>query len=357
MKNPSSPQCISSDMRLILCSALSALVILLPGATANAASATWNASPTDGNWVTDGSENNWGTGVGTSPGATSGTTNTDTATFNNASATTAITINSPTLNVDNITFDTATGSYTLSGGGLLLTAGGTIQLSGTVTSTGKTETIGTPITLEGNYTFANNSTTSDVLNFGTAGTITSGGTTGATTLTLAGANTGSNIINSVISNGSGSNLVGVTKSGAGTWILAGANTFGGPLTISTGVLQLANASASGTGTVTVNANNGLAFGQGIGTFTLGALAGTGSLVLADTGGNAVTLQVGGNNASTTYSGVISGPGGLTMNGLGTLILSNTADNIFGGLTINSGTVEASGAGQSYGPLFVAAGAT
>ena len=76
-------------------------------------------------------------------------------------------------------------------------------------------------------------------------------------------------------------------------------------------------------------NNGLWFTPGIGTFTIGGLSDAGYIAgsgnpptafstaginngtLADTSGGAITLQVGNNGASTTYSGVLSGPGGLT----------------------------------------------
>ena len=74
-------------------------------------------------------------------------------------------------------------------------------------------------------------------------------------------------------------------------------------------------------------DNGLQFNSAIGAFNLGGLAGGNLLTLADTSGAAVTLNVGGNGASTTYSGAIGGSGGLTKVGLGTLTLLGSK-NVF-----------------------------
>ena len=73
-------------------------------------------------------------------------------------------------------------------------------------------------------------------------------------------------------------------------------------------LLLANSGALQNSTYAGGAANGLAFAPGIGTFTLGGLSGSASLTLSDTGGAAVTLQVGNNGASTTYSGALERPG-------------------------------------------------
>ena len=120
---------------------------------------------------------------------------------------------------------------------------------------------------------------------------------------------------------------------------------------SAGTLQLNNAQAVQNSTVNVNADNGLSFGTGIGTFTLGGLAGSGSFSLADTGGNAVALQVGNNNANTAYSGSLSGSGSLTKIGGGVLQLDG--NNTFTGPTIvaaahlsGTGTLDRHGHGQS-----------
>ena len=76
-------------------------------------------------------------------------------------------------------------------------------------------------------------------------------------------------------------------------------------------------------TVTVSTNNSLLFNTNSGaitTFNVGGLAGSGNISLAD-GSYPVTLSAGGNGASTTYSGGLSGSGGLTKTGSGILDFS------------------------------------
>ncbi len=75
------------------------------------------------------------------------------------------------------------------------------------------------------------------------------------------------------------------------------------------------------------------------TFDVGGLSGEGDLVLENDAATpaAITLNVGGNNADTTFSGSVSGPGNLIKVGSGTLILSG--DNSYtGGTTFNGGAL-------------------
>ncbi|VTV12888.1 Outer membrane protein IcsA autotransporter precursor [Variovorax sp. WDL1] len=133
------------------------------------------------------------------------------------------------------------------------------------------------------------------------------------------------------SNGSISGTGSVTKTGAGTLTLAGANTYAGTTTLSAGTLRAGAANAFNAasavtlgGGATLDLNN---FSQ-----TIGSLAGFGFVTLG-TG----TLTAGGDNTSTTFSGVMSGNGGLIKIGTGTLTLDR--DNTHtGGVTINAGTV-------------------
>ena len=131
-------------------------------------------------------------------------------------------------------------------------------------------------------------------------------------------------------------------SGPGTVVLTNiANTYTGGTTVSAGTLQLNNPMAAKSSTVTVNADNGLAFGPGVTAPTVGGLAGSGMVNLATTDAPPlpVTLTSGGNNANTTYSGTLSGSGGVTKVGDGAMILAGS--NLYsGGTEVDNGTLVA-----------------
>ena len=149
------------------------------------------------------------------------------------------------------------------------------------------------------------------------------------------------------------------QAGSGILLLNQANTFSGSTTISSGTLQLANLNALQNSTVTVNLpTNGLTFSTSPTTFDLGGLTGNGNLAMSNTAGSGITLQVGGNNTSTQFSGNLSG-GSLTKAGNGTLTLSGS--NTYGGVTTVSGgvleaTTTASLANFSSGTISVGSGA-
>jgi len=151
----------------------------------------------------------------------------------------------------------------------------------------------------------------------------------------------------------GGNVLGLTKTGSNTLTLTGSNSYSGATTISSGTLQLGNANAVQNSTLTVNVANGVAFSSGIGTFNAGALAGSSNFVLSDTASNPVTLSVGGNNATTTYSGVLSGSGSLIKTGTGTLTLTSAGSNYTGATTVTSGILIA---GTSNGATGLGSGA-
>ena len=145
----------------------------------------------------------------------------------------------------------------------------------------------------------------------------------------------------------GGNVLSLVKLGTNTLSLNAADTFTGTTSIAAGAISLGNAQALQYSTVTIVPNNGLTFAAGIVAPTLGALAGSGNLLLQNAAGNAVTLAVGSNGASTTYGGVLSGSGGLTVVGSATLVL--TGGNIYsGGTTVTAGSLQigAGGTGAS-----------
>ena len=164
-------------------------------------------------------------------------------------------------------------------------------------------------------------------------------------------------VNGAIAKGSSNGSL--TKQGTGTWelkgilpnltsasspaitagklILSAANTFSAPTRITAGTLQLNHASAMQSSALDMNAADAgtLEFGSAITATTIGNLQGSRNIVLTNTAGNAVTLSVGYNNATTNYTGILSGAGGLTKVGTGTFTLG--ADVAFtGAAAVNGG---------------------
>jgi len=303
-----------------------------------AASGTWlNTGATDANWATT---SNWASG--TVPGATTGTTNADTATFNTALGTfgtsgSPIPIDSG-RNIKSLTFDlAAAGAYfigTTGGNSLLLTSGGSIVMNATVANT---ETINAPLVIQtaaGSYTFTNNATSSSALiNIG--GAIT-GGAAGQTNLNLNGSNTGNNTISGNISNGSATNFI-LAKGGTGTWVLSGTNAisnaanFNNALSVNAGTLNIQGATTVSLGKVVVAAGSTLDVS---GAGTLAVTGGTtntpvsisGVLLLDDTGGTQKTNR---------FSGGFTLSSGGIFSYLGNASANSTETNT-GGITLGSG---------------------
>ncbi|EKD74182.1 MAG: outer membrane autotransporter barrel protein, partial [uncultured bacterium] len=154
-----------------------------------------------------------------------------------------------------------------------------------------------------------------------SGTLTAGGDASSTTFSGVISETGN-----------------LTKAGSGVFTLSGANTYTGATTINAGTIQLGAAGV-------ISDSSAVSFADVAGAVldlnnfneTVGSIAGGGA-----TGGNITlgsgTLTAGGNNATTTYSGLISGSGGVTKVGNGTLTLGQ--DNTYTGVTrIETGTLE------------------
>jgi autotransporter-associated beta strand protein len=144
----------------------------------------------------------------------------------------------------------------------------------------------------------------------------------------------------------------LTKLGAGTLTLAGANTHSGITTNGGGVLELADPAALANSTLAMSGGRLVFAGTVPGAaFTLGGLAAESSgagydVALTNGLGSAVALAVGGNGASTTYAGVLSGGGSLTKLGAGALTLSGAS--AYGGNTTNSAGLLALGHTNALG---------
>ncbi len=193
------------------------------------------------------------------------------------------------------------GGFNLNGGGLIL---GNASALGTGTLTlGQVATLDatTSLVLTGNNAQKWNADltfkgTAD-LNLGTGAvalSATRSVTVTASTLTVGGGISGAT-----------ASSIGLTKNGVGTLVLDGANTFLGPLTISSGTLQL------GTG-------------------------GTGASLTSAVVDNGVFVV--NHSDAQTLAGTISGNGRLIKIGSGTLTLSGTANSYSGGTTLNEGSI-------------------
>jgi autotransporter-associated beta strand protein len=221
----------------------------------------------------------------------------------------------------------ATFSGVLSGGGALAKAGaGTLVLSGANSYTGGTFLNGGVI----NVSADNN------LGDSTGGLTLNGGTlqfgaafTSARDVVLNGGTIDTNGFDGSFS-GALSGAGGLTKEGAGILTLSGASGYGGATLIEEGTLRAGAANIFARASAFTVASGGTLDLNGFNQ-TIGSLGGAGAVTLGT-----ATLNAGANGASTSFSGNISGAGGLDKVGAGTLILSGV--NTYTGPTTVSGGV-------------------
>jgi autotransporter-associated beta strand protein len=127
----------------------------------------------------------------------------------------------------------------------------------------------------------------------------------------------------------------LTKTGSGTLTLIGASDYSGATTVSQGTLQAGAANSfSANSDVTVASGATLALNNF--NESIGSLAGvSGSSVTLGAG----VLTTGGDNASTTYAGTITGTGGLTKTGSGVFTLSGANSGFSGAVAISGGQID------------------
>jgi autotransporter-associated beta strand protein len=221
------------------------------------------------------------------------------------SGTGALNISGATSNLSNLTVNSSASNNQISGiisgtASLTKAGAGTLTLSNANTYSGTTTISAGTLSVTGTLgsgTYSANISNSGILSIGT------------TNQTLSG-----------IISGTGA----LTKVGAGTLTLSGVNTYTGNTTVSAGTLATTHATntLANDGSITVNSG---AIYQVDGTDTVGAISGSGSIILA----NDKTLETV-VNSPHTFSGVISGGGNLAKSGTSTLTLSGS--NTFTGKT-------------------------
>ena len=206
-------------------------------------------------------------------------------------------------------------------------------------------TISAPLVLGVAQTWTNNSSNLLTISGGSVGN-------GGNTLTLAGS--GNTLISAVIS-GSGA----LIDNAAGTVGLTGANTFSGQTQARQRSLVVGQFRCVAKQHLHRRRGQRPGIRAGHRHVHPRRPSGSSGLTLSDIGGGAVTLQVGNNGASTTYSGALSdsGSGGLTKTGSGVLTLTR-ANSYGGATTILAGTLQVV-SGGSFGntAISVANGAT
>ncbi|MCX6880055.1 MAG: autotransporter-associated beta strand repeat-containing protein, partial [Verrucomicrobia bacterium] len=295
------------------------------GLAVTAITAQWKLGGTDTNWSTAG---NWYVAVPNSIGADALFLNNNGSGFG---ATAAVTIDGDQT-VGSLVFDNAATAFTInaSSGALILdeVGNGNVVIQ-VINTSGANHGISAPITLNDNLhvVTAAGLDINGAISESTAGKLLTKSGTGALTLNGTAANT----------------YTGLTEVVEGTLNL---NKTPGIHVIGTGGLQidfgatatlLASNQIADSATVTVNGT----FALGSSSETLAILAGGGAVTTGS--GSVLTLS---STTDSTFTGIISGAGGLAKAGAGTLTL-NGVNTYTGGTAINGGILQA-GADNNLG---------
>jgi autotransporter-associated beta strand protein len=330
----------------------------------------------DATWA--GGAADWSTGF--SPAITNGAN----ATFTGAGGTITNNIASATLgSLGSITFNSTAGAYTLNAdsgssgydAASAFTLGGNIVNNSTATQTinlaltssatrvydaasgnlviggaiagngGLTKNGSNKLTLSANNTYTGDTTiNAGTVEIGTTGLLGGGSYSGNIVNTgafLIGSNSNQNLSGAISGNGA------LTKNGTGTLTLSGNNNYSGGTTLNTGTFVIGHANAAGSGTITQTSGSSLLKIDTTGTIANNMSVFNVQASQSATLSGAITV----NNATwdidtgdtLTISGAVSGNGGVTKNGAGTLLLNGT--NTYNGSTVvNAGTLNAASAG-------------
>ncbi|WP_296217862.1 DUF4347 domain-containing protein, partial [Pseudomonas sp. UBA2684] len=261
----------------------------------------------------------------------------------------------------NGTGDTATLSSVIAGSGAFTKAGaGGLTLSGTNTYSGATTVSAGILTVSGGDAISSNSSVAVAggATLALSNNETIGNLSGAGAITL-GSNTLTSIItaDTTFSGGlSGTGGLSVSQSGAATFALtlSGSNTYTGNTTaVNFGWLKLnGDASVSSSSALRADGNSIITLQSDQ---TVGSLASNNAGASIQLG--AFTLSAGGDNTSTTVAGVLSGTGNLVKQGSGTLTLAGT-NTYSGTTTVSAGTLSvASDSNLGSNTVTLAAGST
>jgi autotransporter-associated beta strand protein len=329
---------------------------------------------------------NWTGGI---PGATTGITNADTATFGSNTGATFITIDAGRI-IRTMTFDgqVAEGLYTVGSAGinlgeaLRLSSGGAISMP---LNTATSLTVHAPLILQpasattaGTYSITNNSTAVPNTNADTnpykihiLGDITGGTTSNMITLTLSGTagnrtnNASANVISGRITDGGAAGglrltVAGASSGGQGAWTLTNPeNSYTGPTTVGGGTLIFSTLtdsgvnSAIGAGSI-INLNSNAQFKYiGPATTTNRTIVSSGGVFYSSGTGDVTltgTIQL---NGLLTFRGsrafnvdtVMTGAGGISRTDNGIVNL-NRINTFAGNVNISQGTIRAASIADS-----------
>jgi autotransporter-associated beta strand protein len=270
----------------------------------------------------------------------------------NNTFTTGLTLTAGVLNIrhDNALGTTAAGTSVASGAALELQGAITIGAEALSLSGNGISTAGALRNISGDNTYGGDITLAAASRIHSdAGLLTLSGAIGGAgqNLTIAGA--GNTTITSAIGTSNGT----LTKGGAGTLTLNGTNTYTGTTTVNAGTLTLNSGSAIADNAAVTMQNATATVLNVNSSETIGTLSGGGSLGgnIAIASGQTLTVN---QTSNGTFSGIMSGAGGLTKNGTGQLTLNGT--NTYTGMTtINSATLRVESAGNIGGDITIAGG--